>query len=153
MRRLRINFLLGLKQPIQSLSGGIKINLAERCNRFATALDPSMYSRRSGITAPLHIHALEMPATLFTLIKRRQCRCKSGSELRAVLHWPIERSRILNPLYVAFVYTLMNFVREVFFPPLRNMHIDVVMNHIFIQSINKNIYDLRFLMWIHINYL
>jgi len=33
-------------------------------HRFAIALDPSTYSRISGIAARLHIHAPEMPATL-----------------------------------------------------------------------------------------
>lgn len=102
-----------------------KNNLAEGCNRFAIDLDPSMCSRRSGITARLHIHALEMPATLFTqkqrLTKRRQCRCKNGLGLRAVFHWPIERSRTLNPLLL--LYTLMNFVRGIFFTLFRNMYI------------------------------
>lgn len=51
--------------------------------------------------------------SLFTrLTKKRQCRCKSGSGLRAVFHWPIERSRALNPLLL--LYTLMNFVRAIF---------------------------------------
>lgn len=98
-----------LKYPIY-LHFRSKNNLAQKCNRFAIDLDPSMYSRRSGITARLHIHALKMPSTHLT--KRRQCRCKSRSGLRAVFYWPIERTRTLNPLLL--LYTLMNFVRGIF---------------------------------------
>lgn len=78
-------------------------------HRFAIALDPSMYSRGSGITALLHVHALEMPATLSN---KEETAVGAGADIGVKGRFPliVKRSRTLNPLSLSHLSKFVQYI-------------------------------------------